>query len=606
MKHIKLVRISYPVLFLCLIVSLIFLKTYRWDGNSGNNKEYVISGDGLGYYAYLPAIFIDKNLNDLTHNPRYTNEVNNRTVIKYYSGTSLLILPFFTVAHTAASVFSYDQDGYSPPYQFMVAIASIFYLFLGLFCLVRLLALFKISDLHSAMAIVLILFGTNLLYYSVFVVSMSHVYSFSMISCFVLVIKKLLTSHQLKYLYFSAFLLGIIILIRPTNGIVLLLISALSSTQEEFRELVLVLIKRWYHLIFSFLIFFLLVCIQLLAWHEQTGDFLIWSYSDEGFYFLKPQFLNVLFSFRKGLFIYTPLVFISLFGLTVIFKKSKFQFYSILFFLFVATYAISSWWNWYYGDSFGQRAFIDFYSIICLLLGILIENSFKRFRRRILLAILLACLSLNMIQSYQFYHKILHYYSMNAEKYRYVFLKTSANYRNVLGGNMDMEPYSKEPKKLIFSTLNDFEKEYPRWNNNQIVIQDDSLFDTGRKWTKYSIYTGNKFGAALVIQNDSLFYNSKKIFVEASLKRLEPEKNSSSKVLFVIDIRNNKNESLFYHPFKLNDTPNQDKCVWRTYNYSFEIPELKSSDDKISIYLWNKEHQNFLIDDFELNFYRIY
>ena len=41
-------------------------------------------------------------------------------------------------------------------------------------------------------------------------------------------------------------------------------------------------------------------------------------------------------------------------------------------------------------------------------------------------------------------------------------------------------------------------------------------------------------------------------------------------------------------------------------DYSFEIPELKSSDDKISIYLWNIEHQHFLIDDFQLKFYRLY
>jgi len=605
-QQFKLSRVSYLALFLSLVVSLAFLKTYKWDGDNGNNKKSVISGDGIGYYAYLPAIFIDKNLHDLPQDPVYTNEVKTRIVNKFFSGTSLLISPFFAVAHTAARVFSYDLDGYSPPFQFMVAIASIFYLFLGLFCISKLLVLFKISDLNSAIVIFIILFGTNLFYYSVFACSMSHVYSFSMISCFALAIKKLLTTHHLKYLYLSAFLLGIIILIRPTNGIVLLLIPALSGTQTEFRELILVLIKRWYHTIFSLLILLLVVSIQLFIWHEQTGNFFLWSYSNEGFNFLNPQLLNVLFSFRKGLFIYTPLALISLLGLTVIFKKSKFQFYSILFFLFAATYIISCWWNWYYADSFGLRAFIDFYSIICLLLGILLENTFHRFKRNLLLLVLMVFLSLNMLQSYQYYYRIMHYHSMNAEKYWSIFLRTSNSYRNVLGGNMDIEPYSKKPKKLIYSTLNDFESEYSRWNNGNIIIKDDRLFNTGRKWTKYGLYSGNEFGTTLVIQDDSLFYNSRKIFVEASLRRLEPENNSSSKVLFVIDIRNNKNENQHYQRFRINDTPDQKKCTWRTYNYSFEIPELKSSDDKISIYLWNIEHQHFLIDDFQLKFYRLY
>ena len=604
-QQIKSIRLSYLALFLSLIVTLAFLHTFRWDGKNGNNKKYVIAGDGKGYYAYLPAIFIDNNLHDLPQNPTYTNEAKTRTVNKYSIGTSLLISPFFAVAYTIAGVLNFDQDGYSPPFQFMVAIASIFYLFFGLFCIVKLLALFNVSDLNSAIVIVLTLFGTNLLYHSVIACSMSHVYSFSMISCLALTCKKLLANHHLKYLYLSAFLLGIIMLIRPINGIVLLLLPIVSNSKAEFKELFLVLFKRWYHIISSILILFLVVFIQFFAWYEQTGNFFLWPYSNEGFYFLDPQFLNVLFSYRKGLFIYTPLILISLLGLTVIFKKNKFQFYSIISFLLVSTYIISCWWNWYFGDSFGLRAFIDFYPVFCLLLGILLEKTFNRLKRNILLTVLITFLAINMIQSYQYYYSIIHPFSMNAEKYWYVFLKTSKRYSNILGGNIDLEPYSKKPKRLIYSTLNDFEKEYSRWNNGD-VVKDINSCNSETKWTKYCMYSDNEFGTTLIIHRDSLFYNSRKVFVEATLKRLELENNSSSKALFVIDIRNNKNESQYYYTFRINDTPVQKFCAWKTYNYSFEIPKLKSLDDKILIYLWNIERQNFLIDDFQLNFYRIY
>lgn len=604
-QQIRSIRVSYLALLFSLIVSLAFLKTYRWDGNNGSNKKYVIAGDGIGYYAYLPAIFIDNNLHDLPHNPAYTNKVNTRTVNKYFAGTSLLIAPFFAVAYTSARVFDYDVDGYSLPFQFMVAIASVFYLFLGLFCLAKLLALFNVSKLNSAIVVVLILFGTNLLYYSVIACSMSHVYSFAMISCFALAGKKSLTTHHLKYFYLSAFLLGVIILIRPINGIVLLLIPVLSNNKDEFKELLTVLFKRWYHVIFSLLLLSLVLFIQPFAWHEQTGSFFLWSYSNEGFYFQYPQFFNVLFSSRKGLFIYTPLTLISLTALIVIFQKNKFQFYSILSFLLVATYIISCWWNWYYGDSFGLRAFIDFYPVCGLLLGILLENVSVRFKRNILLAVLMAILSISMVQTYQYYYGIIHPFSMNAEKYWYVFLKTSKDYRNVLGGNSDMEPYSKKPKKLIYSTFNDFENEYSRWNNG-VTAKDENSCNSGTKWTKYCMYSDKEFGATLIIQGDSLFYYSRKIFVEATLRRLELENNSSSKALFVIEVRNNKNESQYYYTFRINDIPDQNSCAWKTYDYSFEIPKLKSFDDKILIYLWNIERQNFLVDDFQLNFYRLY
>ena len=57
---------------------------------------------------------------------------------------------------------------------------------------------------------------------------------------------------------------------------------------------------------------------------------------------------------------------------------------------------------------------------------------------------------------------------MTFEKYCYVFLKTSDVYKNCLGGNMDIEPYSKKDKRLIYSTINDFESsfEIDNWENS--------------------------------------------------------------------------------------------------------------------------------------------
>lgn len=592
-------------LFISLIIALAFLKIYRWDGNDGLNKYAVIGGgDGLGYYTYLPAVFIDKNLHDLPSNAAYINEIDNRKVDRYLIGASLLISPFFAAAYAGAWLFDYELSGHSSPFQFMVAIAAVFYLFLGLFCTIKLLRLFNISHKNIALVIVLILFGTNLLYYGVMACSISHVYSFGAIACFALVVKKLLTQHHQKYLYIAAFLFVLIILVRPSNGIVIMMIPVLAGSKAELAALFSFFFKRWHHVLYSLLIFCSIGFIQLLAWYVQTGNFFVWSYSDSGFYFTDPQFFNVLLSYRKGLFIYTPLALISLAGLIVVFKKNRFQFYSILSFLLLATYIISSWWNWYYGDSFGLRPFIDYYIVCGLLLGILLENITHRFGRGFVVTVLLLCLSLNMIQTYQIYNGIIHQSAMNFERYWQVFLRTSDAYSNIFGGNIDMQPYSKKPRKLIYSTNNDFEKEYSRWRTGTIV-GDKNLCNSDQKWTKYGVYSENEFGATLTIQNDSLFYNSRKIFVEASMRRLELEENSSSQVLFVINILNNKNESAFYYPFRINDQPGSTMCTWQTYNYSFGLPKLKSLDDKLLIYLWNKDHQNFIVDDFKLDFYRL-
>lgn len=48
---------------------------------------------------------------------------------------------------------------------------------------------------------------------------------------------------------------------------------------------------------------------QFLYWKHVTGQFIFFSYKNtEGFDFMKPHILNVLFSFKKSLFVYTPVL----------------------------------------------------------------------------------------------------------------------------------------------------------------------------------------------------------------------------------------------------------------------------------------------------------
>jgi hypothetical protein len=598
------IKLPYILLLLSLIISLFCFKLYRWDGNNGSNKETIISSDGLGYYNYLPAIFINDNLNNLTYNATFTNSVDGRVVNKYFVGTALLQAPFFMIAHAVAINSSYESDGFSAPYQFMVSMAALFYLFIGLIALLKLLKLYRISDFNSGIAVLLIFFGTNLFYYSVIAGSMSHVYSFSAITCFALMIKKLLGTGRLKFLYSASFLYALIILIRPTNGIVILLPLVLSNNKTELLNLGIVLFKKWYRLVLAIFIFVSTLSIQFFMWHEQSGDFIIWSYSDEGFYFFNPEVINVLLSYKKGLFIYTPITFISLFGLKGLFKRNKYQFFMLLSFLAILTYIISSWWNWYYGDSFGLRTFIDYYFIFGVLLGVLLERNKVGVRRIFLFLTFIFFVVLNMLQSYQYYRGIIHVNNMNSEKYWHVFLKTTDEHINSLGGNMDIEPFSKKNKKLIYSTINDFESMMSNWENGSVMQEE--ICNAEEVSSTYSKYGSNEFGATFKIQNDSLLFNSKRIFVKASLRKLELDNTNLSNVLFVVQVKNKDNKNQYYYRFKVNEINAKQLCKWQKYNYTFVLPKLENLDDQITIYLWNRDHENFIIDDFKLNFYRIY
>ncbi len=54
------------------------------------------------------------------------------------------------------------------------------------------------------------------------------------------------------------------------------------------------------------------------------------------------------------------------------------------------------------------------------------------------MALLTLLLVVSIVQTYQYYQGILQHYSMDKEKYRYVFMRTGDEYKNLLGGNVDL------------------------------------------------------------------------------------------------------------------------------------------------------------------------
>jgi len=114
--------------------------------NWGENQwQGIIEADGKGYYAYLPAIFIYKDLNygffDEIEKEKYYHEnlyydyrasVDGKVINKYYCGTAIAELPFFLLAHALSYVAGLDTDGYSRLYPILINIAALFYLWVGL------------------------------------------------------------------------------------------------------------------------------------------------------------------------------------------------------------------------------------------------------------------------------------------------------------------------------------------------------------------------------------------------------------------------------------------------------------------------------------------
>ncbi len=374
--------------------------------------------------------------------PQYINYVNKSPVNKYFSGVTLLQAPFFSMAHGISKFYNVPADGYSYIYQYAVLFASLFYLWLALCFMRKLFLLYNINEYIITTCMIALVFATNLYRYIIDEPSMSHVYSLCIITLFCYYTKLFFAINKRSAFYTSCLLLGLIILIRPINGIIILSVPFLSGSYSNFKSSISVLLKHSSWLIIGALLCANIALIQCYLWMIQTGVFVVWSYGpNEGFDFLHPQLINVLFSFRKGLFVWTPILLFSLPGIIVLFKKNKFEALTLLGFLFAVVYALSSWREWYYGMSFGFRPMIDFYIFLFLLIAIFASSIKNNWIRIAGLTMIAALIQINTVQTYQYRKYILHWKDMTFEKYKKVFLKTDKEWEGYLWSNVFYDDY---------------------------------------------------------------------------------------------------------------------------------------------------------------------
>jgi len=397
----------------------------------------IIKVDGNGYYAYLPAIFIYHDLHfgffeEIAAREGFQNmgydyrlNLNGEVVNKYFAGTALAQLPFFLAAHGISRIAGQPMDGYSRIYLVFISLASLFYLILSIYFLKKILEYYQVSPVNSAISILAIVFGTNLFYYAVYEPSMSHVYSLAFVCIFIYHLIKYFKTPGTGTLIVSAAALGIITLIRPVNILVLASLPFLAGDSSQLKAGIRLMLRKWKTMILAIGIFLVPLILQSIIYKIQTGSFWVYSYGDERFDFSQPNMFKILFSYRKGLFVYSPVLFISLAGLYFLGKKSaSLAAFWAVFFL-VLTYFVSCWHQWFYGGSFGSRVYIEFYGFFSILLGTFLQNITQKKYRIALISLLGILVVYSIIQTYQYYTGMIHWSDMDRESYWELFLRLS-------------------------------------------------------------------------------------------------------------------------------------------------------------------------------------
>ncbi len=398
----------------------------------GEQWRHIVQADAKGYHAYLPAILLygDPNLGFFTEieQGKYYNENffydyrsahDGHTVNKYFAGTAVAQLPFFLLAHVAALIGPADADGFSKPYSIGVNLAAIAWTLLGLWCTMRLLASFGVEDRWRAFTILAFVLGTNLFYYAVVAPGMSHAYSFGACTAFLLSMRQWSLQGRTQDLIVAGLLLGLIVLIRPVNALV---VFALPVVWERPLDVLAQLVKRPIPTLSAGIVALLIAGVQPLYYKVATGSWFVYSYGEEGFRWHDPHFLDILFSYRKGLFVYAPLLLLACGGLWFMWERSRTQVISWLLFIVALTYVLGSWWNWWYGGSFGSRVYVEYLFLFALPFALALQWLGGRMRKAyIALSVILVLVC--QIQIYQMRYSRIHWDGMDREQYWDVFLR---------------------------------------------------------------------------------------------------------------------------------------------------------------------------------------
>ncbi|HWP49200.1 MAG TPA: glycosyltransferase family 39 protein [Candidatus Limnocylindrales bacterium] len=350
----------------------------------------LVNPDGIGYYAYVRSLFLDRDLNFLNEFkaldilPPFVYRTSTGLVGNQYPiGSSILWAPFFLIGHlyTRLSPYLYpsspNADGYSVFYFIFIAVGTSFYGILGLF-LVYEIGKHLFSPKAVLSAILLITFGTPFFYYLVIQPTLAHINSFFTLSLFLYIWFFTRNQRTLGQWMLLGLLAGLMGLVRTQNLLFILLpVLELAVYSPALPSLCLQVTVFLSSLLFA-------LVPQMLAWKILYGTLFSPIHGTMNVSFQDWHLWELLFSSFHGLFFYSPLLLSTLPGFYLLTKRDFLLGTASGAFLLLQTF-LNSWaLYWWGGYAFGSRFFVDYTFLFVLSLAGVIHQLEGKSNRPIL------------------------------------------------------------------------------------------------------------------------------------------------------------------------------------------------------------------------------
>lgn len=387
---------NWTIFYLALLFVLVsvFLLEFRIVGQS-------VYGDARYYMAFTRSIYFSQNLDisdEMAHvwSPESNNfpasftpvphlqKIAKITTHNFSLGISIIWIPNYFVADVLVIIFSkFDssivRNGYSDIYQIVLGIGNISFVVGGLIMLSNILTKFY-SKFITALSIILILFSTNLFYYSAIDVVNTHPFSFFGTSVLLFLLFKYKENKKLKLLFTQGLVLGLLTANRMQDGILILipLLTILSGIKfkkiRKEKEIIKILILGLGGIIGylpQLILLFLgqnrILLIPHLA--KAENDFMPFRH-----------LLDILFDQKLGVFFYMPILFASFFGL-FLFRKNNKTLGTVFIIIFILVFILISSYDGWSVAGYTVRYFISVFPILIFGLAQCISLIRKRYSK---------------------------------------------------------------------------------------------------------------------------------------------------------------------------------------------------------------------------------
>lgn len=616
----------YIIIIATILIGILFLYKY-------SQKSLSIYGDSMGYYIYLPSTFIYGNLKDMNVQPegvtidqdvlRYATENHSSRadlqephwVNQYTYAVALMEMPFFLAAHLYEKINGLPADGYSRIYIWAIFFSGLFYTFLGLWLIYKVLLKY-VTPLVATISLAILVLGTNLFWFTFAQIGMSHTLIFFLYTLLVYCTIRLHETPKRKYFLIIGLSAGLITIMRPTD-IVCLLIPLLYglTSRQTIAEKALLIKDNIYSIAIAAVLFIIPIVPQLLYWKWLTGSYLYYSYGDQKFFWSNPKIIEGLFYFSNGWFPYSPVMIFSLLGM-LIYKRQKKWMPVLLTLIPLYVYIIYSWYCYNYINGFGSRPMIHMYPLLAIPLALFIAWVTKKglvVKTAFILFCVTTCIILFTLGSKMAQFKF-RSENANVQLYTGMLLNKNVSYKTLVSWDLsEFQPNEKDLTKISTLICQDFNTPS---SDHYVQDPNDSagyvyhVWD-GEEYFKDEVSISYKNGtfndaewikcSADFMYTDYADQNIPRIFVLSIL-----DKNGNFKTWkgCKIDNKIGISDSSCKHNGDILMMQHYEYWRWGPIYFFTKMPEDIEEGDIIKLGIWNMNKKQLFFDNFCVELYK--